>query len=66
MKIKKISGKEALEIIKKEPRGLFYYKMGKIYLGIDNSKGYAWTKRLKRLYLCRRWLTGHQHNKELL
>lgn len=60
MIIKKISGKEALEILeKKKTRGLFYYKLGKIYLGIDNSQGYAWTKRFKKLKLCKKWLIGY-------
>jgi hypothetical protein len=58
--IKKINSKQALEILeKKEPRGLFYYKLGRIYLGIDNSLGYAWTKRFKKLKLCKKWLIGY-------
>jgi hypothetical protein len=60
MIVKKVNSKEALEIIeKKEPRGLFYYKLKSCcYIGIDNSAGYAWTKRFRKLKLCKKWLRG--------
>lgn len=59
MKIKKVSSKETLEILEKEePRGLFYYKMkSNYYIGIDNSNGFCWTKRFKKLKTCRKWLS---------
>ncbi len=57
MKIKKVDSKAAISIIEKaEPRGLFYYKFGNLYIGIDNSIGYAWTRKFKKHKNCRRWL----------
>ena len=59
MIIKKVSSKVALSIIEKnEPRGLFYYKFGNLYIGIDNSTGNSWTQKFKKYKNCKRWLTG--------
>ena len=58
MKIKKVGSKKALEIInKKEPRGLFYQKLGSDYIGIDNSRGYPCTRRFKKYKALKAWLT---------
>jgi len=64
MLIKKINRREAEEIIeKREPIGLFYIiskeKSDKIYIGIDNKNGNAWTEEFKSLYYCKRWLMGN-------
>lgn len=62
MKIKKISSKQTLEVIeKKEPIGLFYYKLkSNRYFGINNMGGNAYTKEFKKLKDCRRWLIEHE------
>ena len=62
--ITKITPDEATAIIEtREPRGLFYAieKTGegkKVYVGIDNQYGDAWTEDFKSLGACKRWLTN--------
>ena len=61
-KIKKISSEEVSKIIEiRVPLGLFYTigKVGdkKVYVGIDNRTGDAWTEDFKSLASCKRWLT---------
>lgn len=63
MKVRKVSGKEALEIIeKKEPEGLFYHKFGKFYIGIYNPEGQVITKKHRKLKDCKKWLLGFEYN----
>lgn len=60
--IKKISIDEANKIIElREPLGLFYAFIPdeyshKLYVGIDNIAGDAWTEDFKNLGSCKRWL----------
>ena len=67
MYIKKITRKKALKILssaRKEgmykPLGLFYlkYKDPKIYIGIDNSKGYCNVEEFKSFKKYKNWLNG--------
>ncbi len=61
--IKKVTPEEATAIIEtRKPRGLFYTidQTGtgkKVYVGIDNQSGDAWTEDFKSLGACKRWLT---------
>ncbi len=53
----KVTILEAIRIIRtREPIGLFiiYQKDG--YIGLDNSKGYAWTEAFKTKEECEIWL----------
>ncbi|AGK98185.1 hypothetical protein [Clostridium pasteurianum] len=61
--IKKVTSEEASKIIEtREPLGKFYtiekdFKTGKrIYVGIDNQCGDAWTEDFKCLTTCKNWL----------
>jgi hypothetical protein len=62
--IKKITSAEFTDIIlsekngKYEPLGLFYLKEkdSNVYVGVDNSSGYAWTEDFKSLSACKHWL----------
>lgn len=62
MEIKKVTSEEALAIIEmREPLGLFYTvdQTGtgeKVYVGIDNQSGDAWTEDFRTLGACKRWL----------
>lgn len=63
MEIKRVTSEEACKIIDtREPRGLFYtidsFKGKKVYVGIDNRSGDAWTKEFKTLKTCKKWLNG--------
>jgi len=41
----------------REPHGLFYAKEGRrLYVGVDNSTGDAWTEDFRSLRHCKRWL----------
>jgi hypothetical protein len=57
----KIDKKKASEIIETRiPQGKFYhiseYNGIKIYVGIDNHSGDAWTEDFKSLSSCKKWL----------
>lgn len=59
--IKEITQEELTEIIETyEPRGLFYMpdviENRKVFLGIDNSTGEAWTEIFDTLEHCKNWL----------
>jgi len=59
----KVDDQKASEIIEqREPRGKFYtiseVDGKKIYVGIDNYSGDAWTEDFKSLGSCKRWLGG--------
>ena len=59
--IKKISEEEAQKIIDtREPLGLFYtiekVNNKRIYVGIFNADGSAWTEDFKSLSSCKKWL----------
>lgn len=63
----KVTPEEASKIIEtREPRGLFYtidtiYESDKkVYVGIDNTTGDAWTEDFKSLGACERWLEKYQ------
>ena len=61
LEIKKVTSEEADEIIEKRvPKGLFYtissVEDRKVYVGIDNSTGDAWTEDFKSLGACKRYL----------
>jgi len=57
--VKKITLEEALRIIEtREPRGVFYLEEGKIFVGIDNAEGGAWTEDFNSLSECLRWING--------
>ena len=63
MQIQKATSEEATKIIEtRQPLGLFYTidKQGdkRIYVGIDNQDGNAWTEDFKSLSSCKNWLTG--------
>jgi len=50
---------EAMEQIidTREPRGLFYRRAGRrLYVGVDNTSGDAWTEEFRSLRHCKRWL----------
>ena len=41
----------------REPHGLFYRKAGRrLYVGVDNASGDAWTEEFRSLRKCKRWL----------
>ena len=40
----------------RRPFGLFYLIYSGVYIGIDNSKGHAWTEEFLNLRLCKKWL----------
>ena len=40
------------------PMGLFYTKEQRVYVGIDNSTGHAWTEEFKSRRQCLKWLKG--------
>jgi hypothetical protein len=59
--IKKITPEEASVIIEtRKPEGQFYLidsiQGKRVYVGIDNSTGDAWTEDFKSLPACKRWL----------
>ena len=55
--IQKITSIQASEIIDTRlPLGLFYYQQNKMYIGIDNTTGNAWTETFKTYRKCKRWL----------
>lgn len=62
--VKKVSLDKAGKIIgTRKPLGRFYtidnsIRLGKCYIGIDNSHGDAWTEEFTNLRSCKRWLTG--------
>jgi hypothetical protein len=45
-------------IDRREPLGLFWYKDGDCYVGIDNNTGDAWTEEFTNLEDCMKWLKG--------
>ena len=49
---------ECAEIIinARKPLGLFYLPGDRVYVGIDNSTGHAWTEEFASLWQCKRWL----------
>lgn len=56
-RIRQIRPEQADAIIDtRQPLGLFYVRLANIYLGIDNSHGYAWTEAFSLLSQCKRWL----------
>ena len=55
VKIKKPSFAEKI-IYTRKPVGLFYLLENKVYVGIDNSTGDAWTEEFPNLRQCREWL----------
>jgi hypothetical protein len=61
VRIKKVSLKKANEIIEtRKPIGMFYAilprKHKKMYIGIDNRTGDAWTEDFYLLPMCKVWL----------
>ena len=40
----------------RKPLGLYYVLDGGVYVGIDNSKGHAWTEEFTDLRQCKQWL----------
>jgi len=42
----------------RKPLGYFYSPVAGLYIGIDNSTGYAWTEEFDDLRQCRRWLVN--------
>ena len=56
--IKKVTPEAMARIIEKRvPRGLFYRKAGRrLYVGVDNTTGDAWTEEFRSLRICKRWL----------
>ncbi|MDD2401676.1 MAG: hypothetical protein PHD60_05630 [Clostridia bacterium] len=57
MDIQKVNLTKAIEIIEtREPLGKFYIIENDVYVGIDNTKGDAWTEEFKSLAACKRWL----------
>lgn len=61
----KVTPEEASKIIEtREPKGLFYtiekVETKRIYVGIDNSRGDAWTEDFKSLSACKRWLNKYE------
>lgn len=61
--ITKITPEQANEIIEtREPLGKFYtiekVDDKRIYVGIDNEYGDAWTEDFESLGACKRWLEG--------
>ena len=57
--IRKITPEQADSIIEtRKPLGLFYVLEAKVYVGIDNSNGQAWTEDFPNLQKCKRWLSN--------
>jgi hypothetical protein len=55
--IRKIKPFYATVIINtRRPLGLFYHLNRGTYVGIDNSKGHAWTEEFPNLRQCKKWL----------
>lgn len=53
----KIDGRKARQIIQsRTPFGMFYMRVGRHYVGIDNSTGDAWTEDFRKRNTCLRWL----------
>lgn len=45
-------------ISSREPRGLFFARYGRDYIGVDNATGDAWTEMFHTRGACLRWLNG--------
>lgn len=67
MKITKLTREQSAELLdsgfetgKYKPIGLFYTKDGKLYVGIDNTDGHAWTEEFKTKKSCFKWLKGER------
>lgn len=64
MKAKRITKEEADAIIEaRKPEGLFYLMSitdsgSKVFVGIDNRTGDAWTEDFKSKSACLKWLRG--------
>lgn len=41
------------------PRGMFFFKDGEVYIGIDNMTGDAWFEEFNSKHDCLKWLQGH-------
>jgi hypothetical protein len=55
--IKLIFKDEALLLqVNRSPRGLFLYKDGDLWIGIDNRSGDVWTEAFTNRRACERWL----------
>ena len=56
--IQKVTQAEMERVIgNRQPRGLFYRKAGRrLYVGVDNSTGDAWTEEFHSWRHCKRWL----------
>jgi len=56
--IEKVTPEALRQIIQtREPLGWFYAKEGsRLYVGVDNSSGDAWTEDFRSLRKCKRWL----------
>ena len=56
--IQKITREAMSRIIEtRQPRGWFYRKAGRrLFVGVDNSTGDAWTEDFRSLRQCKRWL----------
>jgi len=56
--IEKVTPEALREIIQtREPLGWFYAREGRrLYVGVDNSSGDAWTEEFRSLRHCKRWL----------
>ena len=63
-RIREIRPEQADAIIDtRQPLGLFYVRLANIYLGIDNSRGDAWTEAFSLLSQCKYWLCNSNHHK---
>lgn len=59
MGVQYVTPRKALSIIDtRSPLGLFYTREGNKYVGIDNSKGMAWTEDLESFRQCMEWCKG--------
>lgn len=74
MKPLEVSEETAEDIIKnRTPLGIFYFKNGNTFVGIDNSGGESFVEEFKYLSICLAWLnyeiveyhTGRDFNKSL-
>ena len=56
--IEKVTSEALRQIIRtREPLGWFYAREGRrLYVGVDNSTGDAWTEDFRTLRHCKRWL----------
>lgn len=43
-------------IVERKPLGKFYTNKDEVWIGIDNSKGDAWTEEFKLFSQCKKWL----------